>query len=164
MEMSYKQQYLKEISVHAELLIYDWSSYGESEVVVEDIERMDFDQFERDRETKKMKDWRFYNDGEACEARIKYCRDKSDLLNFFNIPRYDVPELVRDGESSQKYREVWFNVSLIKSIHNSVFNSLYLLYYYFKAPGMKYHPGYNVDMGDTGLLTKTKMIKRHDRY
>lgn len=26
-----------------------------------------------------------------------------------------------------------------------------------QAPGMKYRPGYNEDMGDTGLLTKTKI-------
>lgn len=111
MENIYKQQYLKDISVHAELLIYDWSAYGESEVVVEDIERMDFDQFEKDPQNKKMKDWRFYDENEACATRIKYTRDKKDLMNYFNIPRYDVPELLRDGDSSMKYREVWFNVN-----------------------------------------------------
>lgn len=36
----YKQKYLKEISIASELLVYDWSSGGETEVVVEDIERI----------------------------------------------------------------------------------------------------------------------------
>lgn len=40
MEVSFKQEYLKEISNHAELLIYDWSDGGDVEVVVEDIERI----------------------------------------------------------------------------------------------------------------------------
>lgn len=36
----YKQQYLKEISVSSDLLVYDWSNGGETEIVVEDIERI----------------------------------------------------------------------------------------------------------------------------
>lgn len=36
----YKQKFLKEISIASELLVYDWSSGGETEVVVEDIERI----------------------------------------------------------------------------------------------------------------------------
>lgn len=40
MEQVYKQQYLKDISQHAELLVYDWSEPGETEVIVEDIERI----------------------------------------------------------------------------------------------------------------------------
>uniref|UniRef100_D3TLY4 NADH dehydrogenase [ubiquinone] 1 alpha subcomplex subunit 10, mitochondrial n=1 Tax=Glossina morsitans morsitans TaxID=37546 RepID=D3TLY4_GLOMM len=133
MENFYKQHFLKDISIHAELLIYDWTAGGETEVVVEDIERIDFDAFEEDPMEKKMKDWRFPNEVEWCEARIKYASQKADLMNYFNIPRFDVPELLRDAESSKIYRDVWYN-----------------------APGMKYRPGYNEDMGDTGLLTKTK--------
>ncbi|XP_065364589.1 NADH dehydrogenase [ubiquinone] 1 alpha subcomplex subunit 10, mitochondrial [Calliphora vicina] len=133
MENIYKQQYLKDIATHAELLIYDWTAGGETEVVVEDIERIDFERFDEDPLEKKMKDWRLPNEGEWCEARIKYCSDKPDLMNYFNVPRYDVPELLRDADSSKQWRDVWFN-----------------------APGMKYRPGYNEDMGDSGLLTKTK--------
>lgn len=40
MESIYKQQYLKDISVHAELLVYDWTHGGDTEVVVEDIQRI----------------------------------------------------------------------------------------------------------------------------
>nr|XP_014089703.1 NADH dehydrogenase [ubiquinone] 1 alpha subcomplex subunit 10, mitochondrial isoform X2 [Bactrocera oleae] len=131
-ETFYKQHFLKDISSHAEILVYDWTAGGETEVVVEDIERIDFGQFEVDYHNKKMKDWRFPLEAEWCEARIKYCNEKSTLMNYFNVPRYDVPELLRDADSSKIWRDVWFN-----------------------APGMKYRPGYNEDMGDTGLFTKS---------
>lgn len=107
----YKQQYLKDISGHAELLIYDWSSGGEAEVVVEDIERLDFEQHEVDHHNKKMKDWRFHLENDWCEARIKYCHEKSDLMSYFNVPRFDVPELLRSADDSKVWRDVWFNVS-----------------------------------------------------
>ncbi|XP_055854924.1 NADH dehydrogenase [ubiquinone] 1 alpha subcomplex subunit 10, mitochondrial [Episyrphus balteatus] len=131
MEMFYKQHFLKDISTHAEILIYDWTAEGETEVVVEDIERVDFDVFEEYFFNKKMKDWRFPLETEWCEARIKYCSDKHTLMNYFNVPRFDVPELLRDPEGGKKWRDVWLN-----------------------APGMKYSKGYNADMGDKDLLTK----------
>lgn len=56
LEHNYKQIYLKKISQHAELLAYDWSSPGDPEVIVEDIERIDFDRF--DIHDPKMQDWR----------------------------------------------------------------------------------------------------------
>ncbi|XP_023168565.2 NADH dehydrogenase [ubiquinone] 1 alpha subcomplex subunit 10, mitochondrial [Drosophila hydei] len=134
LEVLYKQQYLKEIAGHAELLIYDWSAGGETEVVVEDIERINFEQHETDPHNKKMLDWRFPLESEWCEARIKYCNEKPELMSYFNVPRYDVPELLRSADDGKVWRDVWFN-----------------------APGMKFRPGYNADVGDTGLLTKTKL-------
>lgn len=56
LEKFYKQHYLRDISKHAELLVYDWSEGGEVEIVVEDIERIDFEAY--DKQDKKMKDWR----------------------------------------------------------------------------------------------------------
>ncbi|XP_067635437.1 NADH dehydrogenase [ubiquinone] 1 alpha subcomplex subunit 10, mitochondrial [Eurosta solidaginis] len=133
-EMYYKQHFLKDISTHAEILIYDWWAGGDTEVVVEDIERIDFDQFEVDHHDKKMKDWRFPLESLWGEARIKYCNQKGVMMNLFNVPRFDVPELVRSAEDGKVWRDVWFN-----------------------APGMQYRPGYNEDMGDTGLLFKAKV-------
>lgn len=40
MENVYKRNFLKDISTHAELLVYDWSNGGDTELVVEDIERI----------------------------------------------------------------------------------------------------------------------------
>jgi len=123
-EQLYKQQYLKDISTHAELLIYDWTAGGETEVVVEDIERIDFDQFEADSHNKKMLDWRFPLEAEWCEARIKYCHEKPDLMNYFNVPRFDVPELLRSADDSKVWRDVWYNVSAARPF--VLFDLLYI--------------------------------------
>lgn len=40
MEEVYKQEFLQDISKHAEILVYDWTNGGEVELVVEDIERI----------------------------------------------------------------------------------------------------------------------------
>lgn len=112
METFYKQQFLKEISSHAEILVYDWSSGGDTEVVVEDIERIDFNAFEKDFYNKKMKDWRLPLENMWTEARIKYCNEKAELLAYFNVPRYDVPELMRSADDGKIWRDVWFNVSI----------------------------------------------------
>lgn len=132
MEVIYKQRYLKEITQHAELLVYDWSNGGETEVVVEDIERIDFDSF--DHYDPKMKDWRLPNEWEWCEMRMRFTDEKSDLMNYFNVPRFDVPELTDNADDSRAWHDAWFS-----------------------APGMKYAYGYNEDQGDTGLLTKSKL-------
>lgn len=132
-EAIYKQEYLKDISTHAELLVYDWSNGGETEVVVEDIERIDFDRF--DKHDPKIKDWRLEKDWDYCEARILYCNQKADLMNYFNVPRFDVPELLRSPEDSKIFHEVWND-----------------------APGMKYAKGYNADMGDTGTVVLQSYI------
>ena len=154
METLYKQHFLKNISAHAELLVYDWSVPGETEVIVEDIERIDFSQFEEDRHNKKMKDWRFPLESDWCEHRIKYCNEKYALMNLFNIPRFDVPELLRDADEGKQWRDVWFDVNCK---FQYLINFFTLNIFIKQAPGMKYSPGYNADMGDTGILTKTKL-------
>lgn len=40
MEDVYKNNFLKDIGTHAELLVYDWSNGGEIELVAEDIENI----------------------------------------------------------------------------------------------------------------------------
>lgn len=130
-ETIYKQKYLKEISTHAELLVYDWTEAGEPEVVVEDIERIDFDRFGH--YDQKMEDWRIMTEWEWCEKRIQYTADKHDIQCYFNVPRWDIPELIMQADDAHELEEVYNN-----------------------APGNKYATGYNADMGDSGILLKTK--------
>lgn len=130
-ETFYKQRYLKEITQHAELLVYDWTNGGETEVVVEDIERIDFDRF--DHYDPKMQDWRMAGEWDWCEMRMRFTDEKYDLMNYFNVPRYDAPELLMSADEAKIFNEKWW-----------------------EAPGMKYLKGYNKDMGDTGLLFKNK--------
>ncbi|XP_050092063.1 NADH dehydrogenase [ubiquinone] 1 alpha subcomplex subunit 10, mitochondrial [Anopheles aquasalis] len=134
-ELIYKQQYLKDIGTHAELLIYDWSDYGETEVVVEDIERIDFDRFDKD--DPKMRDWVLENEEDWTEARSRYM-NKPDLLNSLNVPRFDVPELTVSPDDFKAWYDVWYS-----------------------APGMQYRKGYNEECGDAGIFTKTKVDFRN---
>ena len=65
--------------------------------VVEDIERLNFDQY-TEREEPKMKDWRLPREMEWAEQRALYTNYKNYLMNLFNIPRFDVPELITNAD------------------------------------------------------------------
>ncbi|XP_050356292.1 NADH dehydrogenase [ubiquinone] 1 alpha subcomplex subunit 10, mitochondrial [Nymphalis io] len=97
LEHQYKNKYLRDISTHAELLVYDWSGGGDVEVVVEDIERLNFEQY-TEREEPKMKDWRLPREVDWADKRMIYTNNKNYLMNLFNIPRFDVPELITDAD------------------------------------------------------------------
>ncbi|XP_019880118.1 NADH dehydrogenase [ubiquinone] 1 alpha subcomplex subunit 10, mitochondrial [Aethina tumida] len=129
MEKKYKQDYLKSISSHSELLIYDWSEEGEVDVVIEDIERIDFDHY--DEQDRKMKDWDLPKEEDWAAIRRRYADDKNLLLSYFNIPCFEVPELVVGPEDADTYYQVLF-----------------------EAPGMKYERGYNSDLGDGSTLLR----------
>lgn len=68
----------------------------------------DFDRF--DKHDPKLKEWRLPKEWDWCEARIKFAHEKADLMNYFNVPRYDVPELLRDPDDGKVWRDVWFDV------------------------------------------------------
>lgn len=53
-------------SVKSEILVYDWSNFGDVEVVVEDIERLNL---EPDPYEEKFKDWKVTKDREFSYAR-----------------------------------------------------------------------------------------------
>ncbi|XP_046396193.1 NADH dehydrogenase [ubiquinone] 1 alpha subcomplex subunit 10, mitochondrial [Ischnura elegans] len=135
MESVYKTNFLKEISEHAELLVYDWSRGGDVEVVVEDIERIDFERF--DKYDKKMKDWRIVKEWDWADRRALYTNNKSFLMTYFNVPVFDVPELLVEAE----------DLKALEDLKN-------------KTPGLKYRPGYNADAGDK-VLFKTHMDYRN---
>jgi len=64
---AHKQFFLKSITEHAELLMYDWGEGGDSEVIIEDIERVDFDHY--DDADSKMEDWKSEFDLDFREKR-----------------------------------------------------------------------------------------------
>lgn len=129
MDTVYKQQFLKEIGNHAELLIYNWSEEGDTEVVVEDIERIDFDKY--DKNDAKLADWRQADEWEWCARRMEYTKFAYQIMHWMNVPNYTVPELTISADDHKQFNDVWFN-----------------------APGMKYRKGYNEDQGDAFVLTK----------
>lgn len=137
MERTYKNKYLRDIESHAELLVYDWSGGGEVEVVVEDIERLNFDQYVN-REEPKMKDWRLPREIDWADQRMLYTNNKHFLMNLFGIPKLDVPELITSAEDAYEREKV-----------------------IYAHPKFEYTEGYTSE--NSGLLMKSKMPKYTDR-
>lgn len=135
MERYYKENYLKDISTHSEILVYDWSDGGDVEVVVEDIERIDFNKYTK--HEKKMQDWRLDDEEEWAFARHTFADRKDELLFYLSVPRFDVPELVNEADDIKRARDVWND-----------------------APGERFMKGFNENEGDSGLLFKNSMEKR----
>lgn len=75
---------------------------------------IDFDNF--DKHDKKLKDWRLPKEVDWSEVRMRFTDEKPDLMNYFNVPRFDVPELMRSAEDGKKFRDVWYNVSTIELV------------------------------------------------
>ncbi|CAL8095267.1 unnamed protein product [Orchesella dallaii] len=135
-EHKYKHEFLKSITVHAELLAYDWSSPGEAEVVVEDIERIDFDRF--DIHDPKMEDWRIKEDYDWSEKRWIYTHKIDKIQDGITcVPVYRVPALCMLPEDTD----------LVSSIME-------------KYPGHKYQEGFNYDQGDRSFIFSTRLPRR----
>ncbi|ODN01344.1 NADH dehydrogenase [ubiquinone] 1 alpha subcomplex subunit 10, mitochondrial [Orchesella cincta] len=102
LEKKYKHDFLKSITTHAELLAYDWSTPGDAEIIVEDIERIDFDRF--DLHDPKMEDWRIKQDYDWCEKRWNYTHRLNIIENgISSVPVYEVPALCIMAEDEEEY-------------------------------------------------------------
>ncbi|KAG7212491.1 hypothetical protein KM043_012803 [Ampulex compressa] len=125
-ENSYKQKYLKTISQHAHVLIYDWTNGGDVTAVVEDIEQLDFEYCKKKGD--KMSDWVFPTVDDIRQLRV-LCTEKVKLLTKCMLRSTDLPdELIMNSEA------VAAQTALFKSV-----------------PGMKNIRGYNVELGDNVL-------------
>lgn len=51
------------------MLIYDWSEFGEMELIIEDIEAINFDKYSR--YDTKFKDWRFPSEQALSDYRMQ---------------------------------------------------------------------------------------------
>jgi hypothetical protein len=109
-------------SKHSELLVYDWSSHGDIEVVVEDIERINFDDYET--EDPKMEDWRsLSNEWEWHDVRNRFAHSQVWLETFFNVPVIKSEEFLIDGDDAWIYEKVMQEVNKIYMFLN--FKQLY---------------------------------------
>lgn len=68
-ENVYKEKYLPTTREESEVLIYDWSDYTQAEIVVEDIERIDFEKNMNDVHSPKFSQWKEKNTREWLEVR-----------------------------------------------------------------------------------------------
>ncbi|EFX67986.1 hypothetical protein DAPPUDRAFT_231763 [Daphnia pulex] len=126
---SYKKDYLKDISTHAEVLVYDWSKVADPEIVVEDIERIDFDQYTVYDE--KMKDWRRINEWDWNNSRQEFTHSQHYLMAHLNVPPIQCNEILI-GAGDNKVRAGVMD----------------------ETPGCKFAKGFNPEMGDKGILFK----------
>ncbi|KAI4463067.1 zinc finger and scan domain-containing [Holotrichia oblita] len=111
MEKFYKQHYLKDISYSAELLVYDWTHEGEVEVIVEDIERINFNRY--DEQDPKFVDWRYSREEMFAFLRNKYADKKNFLMTYLNVPRFDIPELLIEADDAKLALEIYESESKI---------------------------------------------------
>lgn len=121
----YKEKFLKEMSARSEVLVYDWSNFGDVEVVVEDIERLDMSESPYD---KRFEDWKVQKDREFSYMRWEYTNNKL-ALKLQAEPDYLFPDMMLTSDEAEKV------ISHLR-----------------KLPGGEYTEGYNPKEGDSVLF------------
>lgn len=58
-----------------------------------------------------MKDWRIQDKWDWNDVRHRMTNGKQEMMCLFNIPSYDVPELVLPADDYKAQFEAWDNVS-----------------------------------------------------
>lgn len=59
-----------DFSNRSEVLVYDWSEGGDPEIIVEDLERLDLDNY--DENDPKIQDWSYSREQYWADLRMKY--------------------------------------------------------------------------------------------
>ena len=77
-----KQSYIKQAKKNSLVLVYDWNTEGETELVIEDIERLNFDWYEQHDE--QQTDWRLFQEDQYEKQRKLYTHPRylTNLLDF----------------------------------------------------------------------------------
>lgn len=122
----YKQKFLKDMSVKSEVLVYDWSNYGDVEVVVEDIERLNM---EESPYSKKFDDWKVEKDRKFSYWRYSYTMEKDKLVEQA-MPGSLYPELMLTSAEAE----------LRQTLEEE------------EVPGEVYEKGYDPTQGDSVLF------------
>ncbi|CAN7996218.1 unnamed protein product [Ixodes hexagonus] len=71
LDRQYKQSYLRSMRDYSELLLYDWTTFGDPELVVDDIERINFEAHEDDPYGPMFKDWKKKTEEDWSEYRYE---------------------------------------------------------------------------------------------
>lgn len=84
--------WLHEMAYHSEIIKYDWSEGGDMDLVIEDLEKLDFDQYEK--RGPKLAEWRHYRDLEYDAYRYFITNQRWRILRYWtNHEFYDVPNI-----------------------------------------------------------------------
>jgi len=126
-----KRRYLMDVQKHSHVLVYDWSSKGEIDVIVDDIEGLECDW--TDEYDDLMRDWTLNrSEKRSMIKRELYCnrlyreRMIEQILDLDEI--YDCPQLFYSPEDTYQMYDVLKNIK-----------------------SERYAPGYNVHMGDSNF-------------
>lgn len=121
-QTDFKRNFLQSEQDKCHVLMYDWSEPGDTEVVVEDIERLNFDWF--DMWDKQQQDWRLPNEEHYGRRRydVTCYSAYQEMIGCFNTDYYDCDQLIHTPEEVQ-----------------NLDNVLYWMYGYQFSPG--FNPG-----------------------
>jgi NADH dehydrogenase (ubiquinone) 1 alpha subcomplex subunit 10 len=107
LENELKYKFLRDSGKQSEVLVYDWSEGGDPEIIVEDLERLDLENY--DENDPKIKDWFYTREQYWADVRMNYTNNKADFMTNFNVPIVDAPELNIPGEEVEILTTAWFN-------------------------------------------------------
>ncbi|EFO23371.1 deoxynucleoside kinase [Loa loa] len=127
-EDSYKDA-LKEFRKHSEILVYDWTTPGNVDNVVEDIEDMDFDFFEHHK-SDVFGTWENGKNELDYSIARNFVTDKREAhaLAFLGLPEHECGELYQSPRELGRY---------IQCIHNEILKTPYV-YSAIKNKGDKF--------------------------
>jgi NADH dehydrogenase (ubiquinone) 1 alpha subcomplex subunit 10 len=99
-----KNEYLKEAAVYSKVLTYNWSEEGDTEVVVEDVERLQLEYF--DKYDKQQSDWRRYKEDGYSQLRRLYTLQEWVNHACHNIEYLDAENCMRTFEEEADFLRV----------------------------------------------------------
>jgi len=123
-----KRDYIAKAAINSKVLMYDWSEGGDTEVVVEDIERLNMDYF--DKYDKQQEDWRMFKEDNYAAARLTYTQ-RDRVLGNYKVDYWEHDRILRTPPEYVEFMQQAF-----------------------KLPGNMYKAGYNAEEGDTLPLAK----------
>lgn len=133
-----KKQYItKEAAISSQVLVYDWSDGGDTEVVVEDIERLNMDYF--DKYDKQQKDWRMHNEENYAKKRLELTR-RDMFLSYFNVDYWHADKVNRSQTERADF-----------------------LKYSHRVPGSRYIQGFNEELGNPSALLRPSFMSNWRR-
>jgi NADH dehydrogenase (ubiquinone) 1 alpha subcomplex subunit 10 len=120
-----KNDYMKKASVFSKILTYDWSEGGDTEVVVEDVERLQLEYF--DKYDKQQSDWRMHKEENYSMYRRMYTERQWISSAVYNRAYLDADYVEKDDHEEEE----WCVVAQ-------------------KLPGNRFNVGWNKDLGESG--------------
>lgn len=105
LEDVYKREYLDSISRHSHTLIYDWKDPGDAELIVDEIEKLEFEEHELDIYSLFLKDWFCADEAARFYMRFAYTR-KWEFMLYVQVPTYNCPQLWPPADDVEAYKDI----------------------------------------------------------